>query len=311
MDRDTSQVTEEEMAELMDNDGELRDEEFTKEEATEEETSSEEDGEEESDDEEAEEEESTELDWESLPPAAKKAYEEAAKKAEHWEKNHAKLQSDYAKNSNSWKEKESAYSEAQAKAAELDKWEKFLESNTHARQALEAALAKEQNPFADMPEHLSKDPAVKYMQEKFMPYISKLEKELEGLKGKTGELDTLRSERIQAEGKAKLDTQLDASKAQIKAMLGREATEDEVTKVLEYMVENKFYGNGKAAALAVFSEQYDAHMQQKYNQTMKEKAKKFPSQSKTVSSSRATTSTHAKTPEEAIMMAMQEQGYGG
>lgn len=308
MERDTSNVTEEEMAELMDEDGELRDEEFTKEEATEEETSSEEEGEE--GDSEDEEEDTGELDWDSLPPAAKKAYEEAAKKAEHWEKNHAKLQSDYAKNSNTWKEKERTLTEIQAKADELQKWEQFLASNHGARKALEAAIQAEQNPFSDMPEHLSKDPAVKYMQEKFMPYISKLEKELEGFKGKFSEVDRIKEERVMQEGKAKLDAQLDASKAHIKAMFGRDATEEEVTQVLEYMVENKFYSNGKAAALAVFSDQYDAHLQQKYNQNMKEKAKKFPTQSKTVSSARATTHKEARTAEEAIMMALAEQGEG-
>lgn len=290
----------------MDNDGELRDEEFTKEdEATEEETSSEDEGEDET-----QEEESVELDWDAIPPAAKRAYEEAAKKADHWEKNHAKLQSDYAKNSNTWKEKERTLSEIQAKADELQKWEQFLASNHGARQALEAAIKAEQNPFGDMPEHLSKDPAVKYMQDKFMPYISGLQKEIQELKGVKTEFASMQSERVQSENKAKLDEQLNASKAQIKAMIGREATEEDVTRVLGYMVENKFYGNGKAAALAVFFNEYDAHMQQKYNQTMKEKAKKFPSQSKTVSSSRATPPKHARTAEEAIMMAMQEQGEG-
>jgi hypothetical protein len=120
----------------------------------------------------------------------------------------------------------------------------------------------------------------------------------------------MRSERVQAENKAKLDTQLDASRAQIKAMFGKDATEEEVTEVLAYMVENKLYNNGKAAAIAVFADKYDTHMQQKYNQTMKEKSKKFPSQSKTVSSSRATPSKHARTAEEAIMMALNEQGEG-
>lgn len=137
-----------------------------------------------------------------------------------------------------------------------------------------------------MPDYLKQDPMFQHVEKVFKPYIQKLEKELEDVKKKTGRFDEMDRQQAEAKNKEVLDTQLNAAKETVKSMFGRDATEDDVTKVLEYMVENKFYNNGKAAALAVFQDQYEKAIAEKQQNRMKEKAGKFPSRNKSISSSR-------------------------
>jgi predicted transcriptional regulator len=171
-------------------------------------------------------------------------------------------------------------------------------------------LAKAQNPLqADIPDYLKDDPAFKYMNERFNPYVQSLEQKLRALEQKTSKIDEYEKQTQEAQYKQHLDSQLDSAKGRIKAMFGREATEEEVTQVLEYMVENKFYNNGAAAAVAVFQDQYEKVVQERFQKEMSEKAKKFPPRNKSVNSARAQTSKEALSVEEAIKMAMEEQGY--
>lgn len=300
-------ISESELESLHDEDGHLREEPQQEEETEEAEEPVQE---EEEGDPQEESEDNAPLDWDSLDPRFKSAFEKASQEAQKWQKDHGKIQSRWAKESNGWKQKEQTIQQLQQKAEALAKWESILEQYPELEQVVAKEIQKRQTPFGQVeaPDYLQHDPAYKAIMGNLQPYVQSLEQRLRQFEQKTSRFDQFEQSQKQAEARQKLDTQLDTAKQTIKSMLGRDPSEEEVDQVLEYMVENKFYSNGKAAAIAVFQDKYEENMRAKYENELKEKAKKFPPRSKTVNSHRAKAQENPSSVEDAIAAAFAEQG---
>jgi hypothetical protein len=307
---DVSNVTQEEYESLFSKNGELNeqsaDEESTETEEPEEtlETQAEETEEEESTEEEAEEEE---IDWNKVDERYRKQFEEARTQAEKWQKDYSKIQSKWTKESQSRKEELKALEDYRAKAEQLSQFEALLERNPKLANMLGQEIERINSPHqVEVPDYLKNDPMFQHIQQSVIPSLAALQNEIKQLKQTASKVTEWESKQVEARNREYLDNQLNAAKEQVKAIFGSEPTEEQVTAVLEYMVENKFYSNGKAAALAVFGDQFEKASRQRYEAEMKEKAKKFPSRNKTVNANRSATSRDAATAEEAIAMAMAE-----
>lgn len=307
----STSVTEAEVEALFDKDGDLREEPQEKEAPIEE--TKEEDASEEAQEskEEPTEGEEAALNWDSLDPRYKSAFEQAVADGKKWQEQHGKIQSNWTKDSKARKELESNLAELKTRDDVLSRWETLLKGNQRLQQIIQSELARTQDPLnaVEVPDELRQNPVFRHVQETYAPYIKSLEQKLQALEQKTGKFDEYEKQVQQQEAQATLDEQLNAAREEIKSFFGRDATEDEVTQVLQYMVEHKFYSNGSAAALAVFKDQFRETVARRQSEEMKEKAKKFPPRNKSVNSNRAAApSKDAFSPEEAIAMALAEQG---
>lgn len=306
---DLSGVTEDEVKALFDKDGELRDTPQGNEEETQEEPA--EETQENTEEPSEKEGEDATLDWSKLDPRYKSEWEKTQSEAKKWKDDYAKIQSQWTKSSNSWKEKEATLAEMASRVEVLSRWEALLEQNPRLSQVIEAELAKANDPLGNqqIPDELKQNPAFRYLQETYAPHIKTLEQKLQALETKTRKIDEYETQVKEHEARTHLDNQLNAAKEEIKSYFGREATEEEVAKVLEYMVEKKFYDDGALAAMRVFKDQFKESVLRQNNEQMKEKAKKFPARNKSVNSARAATpSKGSLSAEEAIAMALEEQG---
>lgn len=298
-------VTQEEVESLFDKDGDLREEPQEQEE-----TQTEEQEEQTKDDTQEEQPEEEELNWDTLDPRYKSVWEKTQSEAQKWKSDYAKIQSHMTKQAKARQEMESRLAEYQAQAERLSQWEALLGQHRGLEQHIQQFLAKASNPLEmDVPDYLKDDPAFRAVQEKFVPYVQQLEQKLQMLEKKTGKIDEYERSVQEQQYKQQLDAQLAAAGDRIKAMFGRDATEEEITQVLEYMVENKYYNNGAAAAVAVFQDQYEKAVKTRYETEMAEKAKKFPARNKSVNGARAAApSKDAETADDAVRMAFAEHG---
>lgn len=300
-------VTQAEVESLFDKDGDLRSEPQNTAPPESEETEESEQSQESKE----ESQEEAELKWDGLDPRYKTAFEEAVQKAEKWQKEHGKIQSNWTKDSKARKDLESSLTGYKSKAENFDRWANLLDRHPGLEQHIESFLQRSGDPFqgAQVPDNLKENPALKYMQDTYSPLFKDVQQKLTMLEQKTAKIDEYERQIQEQEGKKLLDAQLDAAKDQIKNIFGRDATEDEVTEVLQFMVDNKFYNNGAAAAVSVFKDQYEQGIKQRYEREMQEKGKKFPPRTKSVNSARAAgPSKDAGSAEEAIAMAFAEQG---
>lgn len=289
---DLSNLTQDQFESMANDNGDLRDPYDAPDEEVEEadEPEQEEDTEE---DQEAEEEEpkgedSDEVNWDAIDPRYKKAFEETRSEAQKRQEEYRKIQSHMTKQSQQYKEFDQTRQKLEERNNQLSQIEALLEQHPHLVDLIDREIAKASNPLesAEVPDYLKEDPAYKYIQQTYQPYVKSLEQKLSSFEKKFSKFDEFERSQQEAKNREVLDTQLNAAKEAVKSMFGRDATEDDVTKVLEYMVENKFYNNGKAAALAVFQDQYEKAIAEKQQGRMREKAGKFPSRNKSISSSR-------------------------
>ena len=335
---DVSQVTQAEVEALFDKDGELREpgsvvdmptddeddaqeDEDSAEGDDEEQEAEAEEGEEESEaeesesdeDEEAEEEEEAELNWDEVDPQYREAFEAQQAEAAKWKRDYGKLQSKFTKESRALKQDEQTLNELRAQAQVASRWSAILEEYPELQKTLVRELERLKDPLqnAEIPDYLKEDPAFKFVRQTYEPVINALRAEIQGLKQKSGRIDEWDAKEQEAANRKRLDGLLDAAGKEFKSMFQRDWNEDEKTQVLRYMVEKKYYEDGGAAALAVFRSQYAKDLQARQSAKMREKAKKFPPRTKTGNVQRApSTKKDALTPEEAIAMALAEQGFG-
>lgn len=307
---DVSNVTEEDVVAMFNEDGELTEPSVDEESTEDPETEEQEEDQGEETEEEVEASSEDEIDWDKVDKRYKEQFEKTRSEAEKWQRDHSKLQSKFTKTSQSQKEELKALEDYRRKADELSRWETLLERNPKLAQVVSQEIERLNNPYQaeDIPDYLKNDPMFQHIQKSVAPTINALQQKIQHLEQKAQKIDQWESQQVEAKNRQYLDSQLDAAKEQVKSIFGSDATEEQITQVLEYMVENKFYSNGKAAALAVFGDQYEKAARSRYENEMKEKAKKFPARTKTVNSNRVGSSRDANTPEEAIAMALAEQG---
>jgi len=316
--REDGDTTEEDVLALMrerDGESEESEEDEPEEEpeaAEEEEDEPEEEQETDDEEEEPEGDEDSEIDWDSVPPRVKQAYEQIQSEAQKWKKDYGKIQGQWTKASQTQKEFESTRSTLEQRNDLLTQFEELLENNPKIVEFIQKETARKHDPFNgddDVPDYLKQDPAYKHLESRYKPLISSMQRELNSLKQKTSRFDEMDKQEAQAKSKQQLDTQLDAARGRIKSIFGRDASEGEVTQVLEYMVDKKFYGDGSLAALAVFGDKYEKAILSKHQTKLKEKAKKFGSRNRSVSSSGADKSSDKMSTSEAIARALADQGY--
>lgn len=325
------EVTQEQVEALFDKDGDLREpgfdednssedqaevddetegEEEAEEAESEEETEEEEESEEEEseeDDEAEEEEESEEIDWDEVDDRVREAHDKAVADSQKWQKAHGKLQAELTKRSQSQREQDSSLEELRASANVAQQWNAILEQHPELQQVIEREIAKLKDPMGDVPDYLKDDPAFQFMQKQ----NQMLEQRLKQFEEKVKPVETWQSQQREQENRSKLDGLLGEAQGKFKAMFAREWTEAEKTQVLKYMVENKFYGNGRVPVLEVFGGQYEKTLKTRQSSDLKAKAKKFGTRSKSVNAARASKAPRdANNAEDAIAMALADQGYG-
>ena len=277
-----------------------------------EEKEEEEESEESEEDEDDEEEPESNLDWSKVDQRYRQAYEKEAGEVKKLRKDYGKLHSQFAKLNKSRETEESTVAELRQDADIAQKWNAILEQHPHIQDILKKELAKLNDPLQaeDVPDYLKDDPVFQHVQQKYEPYIRQLEARLRQFEGKTKVVDQWQENQSKAENKQRLDGLLNQARTKFKGMFGKDMTEDEESDVLQYMLDNKYYRNGAVAVAEVFQEQYEKALKGRQAQDLKAKAKKFGSRPKSVNPNRATSTKHAATPEEAIQMALAEQGYG-
>lgn len=280
-------------------------EEEEEEESEDEEEEEEEEAEEE--DEESEEETEAEIDWSKLPKAAKKAFEAEREKALKWEKNHAKLQSQTHKLSASAKELETNLQAQREAMNTLNQLEAVFEKNPELMKMLESAVTSEASG-KKAPDFLEQDPVYKEIQNSVLPMIKGLQQTVETL---TKERDDLRTTNQEKENRKALDQTLANARVSIKSMLGREATENDLTQVLAFIVDNKLYGAkdpAKAAVAAVFGDEYQTSVRDREKSKLRAKAKKFGTRTNGVNGARTSSQKQNLDLRGSIKQAFSEQG---
>lgn len=317
---DFSEVTQEEVEKLFNQDSPLEDEPEADEEDSGEEDSGDEeenqeeetpDPEEETEGEEAESEESDEDEEEEEEPGNQ--WQERAERAERSSRN---LQSELTKRSNSLKEIERSLPQLRAKADALDRWNSLFGKYPQLQQVIEREVQRLENPMSgiEIPKGMENDPAIQFFQksmETMMQQNRSLQAELRETRAKVGKVDEWENKSKEAEDKAKLDGLLDEAKAEIKSMFGRDATEQDLTEVLKYMVQKNYYDSGATAAFHVFRDQYRKLSTRASSENIRRKAGKFPARTKGVNPGRVSNRPkEAGSPEEAIAMALADQGAG-
>lgn len=262
----------------------------------------------------------TSIDWEKLPQAARAAFEKANSEAQKWQKDYSKLQSKWTKESQSWKEKETTHAQLVERDAVLKQFEKILESNPDIYRSLQERVQKGNKPFSmqDIPDDLRSNPVVQLLENRILPYVQQLETKISQYEPKFQSLDQMTRESEEKQVRANIDAQINAGREQIAKLLGREATEDELQELIDWMNEERVIGDhrnpesfkrmGKMAAMEVFSERAEGVRAEKQQADLKEKAKKFPSRTKSVNPSRAVQERDARDFRDGIAMAMEEHG---
>lgn len=316
---DFSEATEDEVKDLFNEDGPLEDpvaddesSEETEVEAAEEDEEAEPAEDQEETKDESEEEEAEVANWEEAPEAYAKEYREAKEAAERWQKAHSKLQSELTRRSQAQREEERSLPAIRQKAQYADEWNSLLEKNPRLQQMIEREVAAMRNPASaiQVPKELEGDPAVQFMQNAFAQVLQPLQARLAQAEAAAGKVQSWENKNQEAHNEEKLNGLLAKAGDKIKTMFGRDATQEEITQVLQYMVDNQYFQNGAVVAMEVFGDQYEKQLAARNAAKMKEKSKKFPSRSKGVNPSRVGKSRDALTPEEAISMALADQGFG-
>jgi hypothetical protein len=276
------------------------------EEETEEEEGDEADSEESEEETEEKEEPEAKLDWSKADPRQKAAFEEAEGRARKFERAHAKLQSQLTRDSRARQQEETTLSTLRVKAQAADQWDALLAKHPELQTVLEREIAKIRDPFKDVPEFLREDPIFQQMQR----YNEKLEERLSRFEKNLKPVEDLQTERAEAKNRQQLDGLLSDAAGKFKSMFGREITQPEKAQILKYMIENKYYQSGTNVTLEVFGKTWEKHMNTARGESLKAKAKKFGARNKSLNTVRAGKKSNADSAEEAIAMALAEQGYG-
>jgi hypothetical protein len=322
---DVSSVTQEEVEALFDKDGDLREPDFDEEsEAESEDTEetegddepeaedqegdeAEEESEEESEEDEAEEEAPEELDWEEVDPEYKSAFDAVQQERDKLRKDYGKLHSKYTRETQAHKEQDGSLEELRAQAQVAEQWNAVLAQHPDIRETVEQMLARKQDPYGDVPDYLKEDPLFQQMRQ----HNQRLEQRLSQFEEKVKPVETWQSQQQEAQNRQKLDGLLGEAEAKFKSMFSREWSEDEKTEVLQYMVENKVYRNGKIPVMEVFGDRYEKALKTRQASDLRGKAKRFGTRTKSVNSARISkASKDASNADEAIAMALADQGYG-
>lgn len=310
---------EDDSAEPGDNEEEGEQEEEAGEEAEEEEGEEEGEDEAEEDDSEEEEEPEAKLDWSKATPEHRSAFEASQKEVQKLRKDYGKLHSKYAELSQSRRSEDQSREQLQARAQAADEWNSILEEHPQLIDIIAREVKKLTSPLGgddEVPEALKDDPAFKYMKERYEPYIKSLESKLKALEGQTKPLKDWESQQKRAKSEQTLNSILGEAKDKYKAMFKKDMSEEQLTQLLEYIVENDAYGNpkkqhkgaGNLAVLEVFGAEYEQAMQAANANRLREKAKKFGSRNKTVNSRQVAKAPKIGSIDDGIKAALAEQG---
>lgn len=335
---DFSNVTQEDVEALFDKDGDLREpslddeksedadqgdeddqgeEESDAEDQEEEEEESEEESEEEEepesdeDEEESEDEEETDeapdLNWEKVKPEYKAAFDEVTSERDKLRKDYGKLHSKYTQAVQAQKDEDGSLEAVKSDAHVARQWNAILEQHPQLSKMIEREIAKLQDPFADVPEYLKEDPLFQQM----VAHNKRMEQRLAQLDERVAPVKDWDAQQREAKNRQVIDGLLTEAGTHFKSLFKRDWNEQEKTEVLRYMVQKNFYENGEVPVWAVFKDQYQKQATQKRSTELKAKAKKFGTRTKGVNLNRANRAPKdAETAEDAIAMALAEQGYG-
>lgn len=227
------------------------------------------------------------LDWDKLPPKAKRAYEEANKKYENF-------RSMADKKFTEWKQQEKLIKDYEQKAKRFDEIDGHYTKNPKLKETLDEIYGLNQNKLA--PE-LEADPAIKMLRE----YQARVDAQLNPIV-KHYQTET------QAREQQKIETQIDAmtkvASDEFKTYFGREPSNDDMAKIYTTMTEKQVYDGSAAVRAAFFEEIMGARIQKTLEDQTSKKNK--VTRSSNVNTSKLSSSGKTLSHAEAIELAFQE-----
>lgn len=312
-DDDSEESTEEEEEESESEEAEAEDESEDEDEPEDEDEEEEEEESEESEEDDEEPEAAKTLDWSKASPKHKAAFEKSQAETQKWQKAHSKLQSQLTRESKTRQQEESTLTTLREKASAADQWDALLAKHPELQETLENAVAKIRDPNRDVPEYLQKDPMFQHVQRQNQI----LEQRLAQFEQSLQPVQDIQAEREQAKAEGRLDEILGDANSQFKDMFGKDMTKAEKAQVLQDMLEQKVLLNGgkgvdgRYFTWKIFGAQHKQVSEAQRGQRLKEKAKKFGSRNRSLNTVRpGGKKKDAETADEAIAMALAEQGFG-
>lgn len=226
------------------------------------------------------------VDWDKLPPAAKKAYEAERQKYENY-------RSLNDRQTREWKKSEETYKSAQAKAQQFDQLDNLYKTNPELKQAFDKVFGVHKN----VDPTLEADPLYKYIRDFEARIDSRLNPLLENHQS------TIKSRQEKA-----IDDQMDsitksASDA-YKSYFGKEPAMADMSKLYGFMADKKIYDGSAAVHSLYMKEIMDAKVQSILSEQSAKKNKS--TKGSNLNSSRSVPNGQVKSYEDAIEQAMQE-----
>lgn len=191
--------------------------------------------------------------WDSIDPRAKSEYETISKR-------YKDTQAYLTKKSQEWKSRELEFQKYQQAQKHLDYFNEIYSKNPEVQSVINKALGLESNIDPD----LQQDPLFKYIQ----GYKSELENQITPVVKWVQEQQNSQRERALDE---QVDAATNAASSAIKDLLGRDATPEEMSRVLKYMVEKRNYDGDSAAKAVFFQDIMNAKIQAALSDQMKKK----------------------------------------
>lgn len=226
------------------------------------------------------------LDWDKLPPQAKKMYEETKKSYDSY-------RSMADRKFTEWKQTQEKYKGIEPKAQQFDQIDHLYRTNPKVRQAIDEVygIKNTVDPV------LEADPLYKYMSD----YQRQMEERLNPLL-KFYETET--QTRQQRDLDSKIDKLDNDAKTEFKTFFGREPSQAEMARIYETVTKDEIY-NGRVAVRSTFTDEIiNARIQSKLTEQSTKKNK--TTKTSNVSPSKAVSNGKVTRYEDAIEMAMNE-----
>lgn len=226
------------------------------------------------------------VDWDTLPPQAKKEYQKQKERYEN-------LRSVQDRKETEWKRTQEKYQGIEPKAKQFDQIDHLYRTNPKVRQAIDEVygIKNTVDPV------LEADPLYKYMSD----YQRQMEERLNPLL-KFYETET--QTRQQRDLDSKIDKLDNDAKTEFKTFFGREPSQAEMARIYETVTKDEIY-NGRVAVRSTFTDEIiNARIQSKLTEQSTKKNK--TTKTSNVSPSKAVSNGKVTRYEDAIEMAMNE-----
>lgn len=194
------------------------------------------------------------VEWDKLPPAAKRAYEETRKQYDS-------LRSLQSRQANEWKTKEEQYKSYEPSAKQLKYLNDLYESNPKVKAVLDEALGVKPQVDPD----LAQDPVMQYWQN----WESKLQNSLRPVFDFVAKQQTAQQEQ---ELNSRVDKVTESARTEYKTLFGKDPTDQDLAKIYQHMTEKRVYDGETAVRSVYMQEAIKAKVQEALESQMAKKS---------------------------------------